>query len=71
MFLAKYSCDSEKHGTPTFGQILGFSNGKVDNSTPMNSFCGKTIPIKSKFQGLEPYGSQKNQALTGAEIQQM
>ena len=58
-FWQKYSYVSQKIGTPTFGRILGFWNGKWHNSTLMNSFCGKIIPIKSKFRGLEPYQSQK------------
>ena len=53
---------------PDFGQILGFSNGPVDNSTLINSFYKLILWIKSKFRGPEPYGIGKNQALTGAEI---
>ena len=56
---------------PDFGQILRFSNGKVDNSTLLNSFYKLILWIKSKFRGPEPDGGGKNQALTGAEIQKM
>ena len=56
---------------PDFGQILRFSNGKVANSTLMNSFYKLIIWIKSKFRGPEVYGIGKKQALTGAEIWKM
>ena len=54
---------------PDFGKFLRFSNGKVDNSTLMNSFYNLILWIKSKFRGPEVYWIGKNQALTGAEIQ--
>ena len=44
---------------------------RCTRSTLMNSLCGQLIPIKSRFRGLDPYQSQKNQALTGVEIQVM
>ena len=70
-FWQKYSLVSQKRCNPEIGQILRFSNGKVDNSTLINSFYNLTIWIKSKFRGPEPYGSGKNQAPIGGRNRKM
>ena len=53
----RYSGNQEIH-PPDFGQILGFSNGKVDNSTLIQWFCAKLGPWMLKFRGAGPYRSQ-------------
>ena len=70
-FWQKYSLVSQKRCNPEIGQILRFSNGKVDNLTLINSFCAKNIPESSKLRGPEPYGNGKNHALVGGRNRKM
>ena len=44
-----------KNGTPTFGQIHGFWNGKRHNSTLIQWFCAKLSRWILKFRGAGPY----------------
>ena len=60
LFLAKiFICEWQKHGTPTFGQILGFGNEKWHNSTLIQRFCGKKIyPWKANCEAQVPMGAK-------------
>jgi len=49
---------SRKVLPPDFGEMIGFSNGKVDNSTLIQWFCAKLGPSMLKFRGAGPYWSQ-------------